>query len=60
MPFAYQLPPQAYLNQPTFIEYRITVPVSLIGDDDIVSRKKLMHPEVPNPLYYYEEQEKED
>ena len=52
MTYYLPLPPQAYLNQPTFIEYRVTVPVSVIGDVDPGLRKKLMHPEVPNPFYY--------
>ena len=51
MPFAYQLPPLSP-NQPTFIEYRVTVPVNVIGTVDEGLRKKLMYPEVPNPLYY--------
>ena len=46
MTYYLPLPPQAYLNQPTFIEYRVTVPVSVIGDVDPGLRKKLMHPEV--------------
>ena len=48
----YDLPPQAYFNQPTFIENRVTVPVNVIGTVDEGLRKKLMYPEVPNPLYY--------
>ena len=52
MTYYLPLPPQAYLNQPTFIEYRITVPVNVIGTVDEGLREKLMHPEVPNLLYY--------
>ena len=52
MTYYLPLPPEAYLNQPTFIEYRVTVPVNVIGTVDEGLRKKLMHPEVPNPLYY--------
>ena len=42
----YDLPPEAYLNQPTFIEYRIMVPMSGSG------QTKMVYPKVPNPLYY--------
>ena len=53
MPFAYQLPPLSP-NQPTFIEYRISVPVHEYGIKDGTPYRTayFVHPEIKNPFYH--------
>ena len=53
MTYYLPLPPQAYLNQPTFIEYRISVPVHEYGikDGTPYSTSYFVHPEIKNPFY---------
>ena len=50
----YPLPPLSP-NQQTYIEYRVLVPQHTVGFKDGAQfvESTMVHPELPNPYYYY-------